>query len=49
MCAAGEAWRWFETAIAFARVCRCGSETAISFARVCRCGSETAVAFAGEK
>ena len=32
MCAAGEAWRWFETVIAFACLCRCGVETAVAFA-----------------
>ena len=30
--AAGEVARWFETAIAFARLCPCGCETAIAFA-----------------
>ena len=38
--------RWFETAIAFARLCLCGFETAIAFARLCLCGIETAIAFA---
>ena len=47
--AAGEVARWFETPVAFARLCLCGFETAIAFARLCLCGFETAIAFAGEK
>ena len=45
----GQAARWCETPVAFARLCLCGFETAIAFARWCLCGFETAVAFAGEK
>ena len=45
----GQVARWFETAIAFARLCLCGSETAIAFAGAGRASDETAIAFAGEK
>ena len=31
-CPVGEVARWFETIVAFARLCLCGVETAIAFA-----------------
>ena len=36
----GQAARWCETPVTFARLCLCGFETAITFARLCLCGFE---------
>ena len=47
--AAGEVARWFETIVAFACLCLCGTETIVAFACLCLCGTETVIAFAGGK